>query len=320
MKRNNSFVFFASYYDAIKNLPEEEQGLFYKTLVEYAIANKQPKNLTPSCKACFVIVKPFLDSSISKYRASVENGKKGGRPKKLTKTKPNENPTETQPKPNNNPDITQPKTQEKPTEKPSENLNRNSNRNSNRNNYRNIKENNKQKEKKNLESNNDDVVVEEIKANETNLDVLLNKINSLQQNNVEHKEMFDYLAKLFKRISQETEFVIKNNTYSSDEILKHFDNLFVGSDSQIVDRFANILMTISNATNVSNRFKYSVSVLYQQATKALDDVTCSVKGGFTFDNLKELYNEAKKEDDFIHQNYTPEQIASCISDLDTWEV
>ena len=73
---NTSFIFFASYYEAIKNLSEEEQGLFYKTLVEYAIVNKQPKNLTPACKACFVILKPFLDSSINQYRARVEMVKK----------------------------------------------------------------------------------------------------------------------------------------------------------------------------------------------------------------------------------------------------
>lgn len=299
MKRNNSFIFFASYYDAIKNLPEDEQGQFYKAFIEYAIMQKQPKKLTATAKACFLLVKPFLDSSIKRYDANVQNGKKGGRPKKQEQ-KPNENPNETQTKPNNNPTTNPNETQTKPNPKPKQNLNRNRNRNSNSN-INNIKENNNIKEKNNLDNKNVDVVVEK---KDIAINVLLNKIVSLQQKYVEQKDMFIYLTKLFERINQETSFVIKNKTYTSQSVLENLINLFNGEDNQIIDRFTNILTMISNATNVSNRFKYSVSVMYHQATNVLDNVN---------------YTPPSK-DKFIHNNYTSEQIASLITDLDTAEV
>ena len=77
----NSFIFYSSYYDAISELPEEEQGLIYKTIIDYAIAKKEPKNLTPACRMCFKLIKPTIDGALSRYDASVENGKKGGAPK-----------------------------------------------------------------------------------------------------------------------------------------------------------------------------------------------------------------------------------------------
>ncbi len=297
MKRN-SFVFFASYYDAIKNLPEDEQGQFYKTLVEYIIVGKQPKKLSQTAKACFLLVKPFLDNSAKRYDANIENGKKGGRPKKQEQ-KPKQNPTETQTKPNNNPSDNPNITQEKPNPKPKQNLNRiekNSNRNIN-----NIKENNNIKEKNTLDNKNVAVVVEK---KDIAIDILLKKIVSLQQKYVEQKDMFIYLTKLFERINQETGFVIKNKTYTSQAVLENLINLFNGEDNQIIDRFTNILTMISNATNISNRFKYSVSVMYHQATNVLDNVN---------------YTPPSK-DKFIHNNYTSEQIASLITDLDTAEV
>ena len=77
----NSFIFYSSYYDAISELPEDEQGLIYKAIIDYAIAKKEPHNLTPACRMCFKLIKPTIDAALSRYDASVENGKKGGAPK-----------------------------------------------------------------------------------------------------------------------------------------------------------------------------------------------------------------------------------------------
>ena len=288
----SSFIFYSSYYEAIKNLPEDEQCQMYKIIVEYIIANKQPKKLSKTSKACFLLIKPFLDSSIKRYCANVKNGKKGGRPKK--ETTPQKKPTETQTKPNNNPSKTQTITQVKPNPKPKQNLNMNMNSNMNIN----IKENNNIIKEKNI--NNDDVVDENKKL----FDVLLNKINLLQQKHTEQKEMFNYISDLFKRISEIPEFIVKNNVYKSNQILKHFDNLFIGTDEQIIERFVLILEQINQAKNISNRFKYSVSVLYSLATNIADNVDYT----------------PTKQDSFIHNNYTPEQIASCITNLDEFEV
>ena len=100
----NSFIFYSSYYDAISELPEDEQGLIYKAIIDYAIAKKEPHNLTPACRMCFKLIKPTIDAALSRYDASVENGKKGGAPKgnSNAQKQPKNNPETTQEQPRNN--------------------------------------------------------------------------------------------------------------------------------------------------------------------------------------------------------------------------
>lgn len=100
----NSFIFYSSYYDAISELPDDEQGLIYKTIVDYAIAKKAPQNLTPACRMCFKLIKPTIDAALSRYDASVENGKKGGAPKgnSNAQKQPRNNLETTQEQPRNN--------------------------------------------------------------------------------------------------------------------------------------------------------------------------------------------------------------------------
>ena len=114
-----SFIFYSSYYDAISELPPEEQGLIYKAIIDYGIAQIEPTNLTPAGKMCFKLIKPTIDAALSRYDASVENGKKGGRPAKNpeeTQKKPSQNLEETQEKPTNNLEQSQ--------VEPSQNLNK----------------------------------------------------------------------------------------------------------------------------------------------------------------------------------------------------
>lgn len=100
----NSFIFYSSYYDAISELPEDEQGLIYKAIIDYAIAKKEPHNLTPACRMCFKLIKPTIDAALSRYDASVENGKKGGAPKgnSNAQKQPKNNLETTQEQPKNN--------------------------------------------------------------------------------------------------------------------------------------------------------------------------------------------------------------------------
>lgn len=109
-----SFIFYASYYDAISELPPEEQGQIYKAIIDYGIAKKAPSSLTPAGRMCFKLIKPTVDAALSRYDANVENGKKGGRPK--TQTKPKQNPNETQTKPTVNPAKSQTATQTEPSQ------------------------------------------------------------------------------------------------------------------------------------------------------------------------------------------------------------
>lgn len=101
----DSFVFYKSFYDAIKTMPDEvEQAKAYKYIFEYVFEGKEP-NERDFATAMFCMVKVNIDNAKKKYIASVENGKKGGRPKKnenLEKPKNNLDKTYKEPKQNLN--------------------------------------------------------------------------------------------------------------------------------------------------------------------------------------------------------------------------
>ena len=89
MKRD-SFVFYRSFYEATKELPEQEQLNVYNTIIEYALNGIELETQGIS-KAIFALVKPQIDANTKRY----ENGLKGGR-----KPKENQNKTKKEPKEN----------------------------------------------------------------------------------------------------------------------------------------------------------------------------------------------------------------------------
>ena len=95
--------FFASYYAAIKELPDSKQGMVYKAVFDYAMEGVMPDNLSGMPKAIFDLIKPYLDSSKKQY----ENGIKGGRPANHETQAQSEEKTQ-----NETQIITQTKTQE----------------------------------------------------------------------------------------------------------------------------------------------------------------------------------------------------------------
>ena len=130
--KRDAFSFFWSFKDAIMGLEDEKEKLaIYEALTDYAFLGIEPTDLTPICKIIWKLVKPNIDSSIRRYDACVNNGKKGaeygslgGRPKnkKATKKKPEETPKET------------------PEETPKKPLNKNKNKDKDKN--KDLKENN----------------------------------------------------------------------------------------------------------------------------------------------------------------------------------
>lgn len=98
----DSFVFYKSFYDAIKKIPEEYQLELYNAILSYSLEGIGPNNLSPIAEAMFILIKPNIDSSQKRYEASVENGKKGGRPLKKTQEEPDKNLDETQEEPDEN--------------------------------------------------------------------------------------------------------------------------------------------------------------------------------------------------------------------------
>lgn len=115
MDNKESFIFYRSFYEAIKTMPDDgEQAKAYKYIFEYVFEGKEP-NERDFATAMFCMVKVNIDNANKRYLASVENGKKGGRPPKNKNLE----------KPNNNLDITY--------EEPKQNLNDNDNYNVNDN-------------------------------------------------------------------------------------------------------------------------------------------------------------------------------------------
>lgn len=88
MTNRTSFVFYDGFYNAIKKMrTSEEKAELIEAICKYEFEGVIPE-MSYVCEIAFEVIKPSLDKATIRYAASVENGKKGGRPKK------SENPTE----------------------------------------------------------------------------------------------------------------------------------------------------------------------------------------------------------------------------------
>ena len=95
----DSFIFYRSFYEAIKDLPRDIEGEIYTAIMEYSLYGKETDNLKPVARSIFTLIKPQIDVNNKRF----DNGCKGGRPlKKETKEKPSNNQKETKEKPNKN--------------------------------------------------------------------------------------------------------------------------------------------------------------------------------------------------------------------------
>lgn len=70
------FIFYRSFYEAIRELPDAIQLEVFRAISEYALYGQVPDDLKPFARGMFVLMKPNIDVNTSRY----ENGKKGGRP------------------------------------------------------------------------------------------------------------------------------------------------------------------------------------------------------------------------------------------------
>lgn len=95
------FSFYRNYYELIKHLPAKNRTELYDAILKYMFEDEEPK-LTGLNQGIWVNLKMVLDNN----KKNINNGKKGGRPKKE-----NKNPKETQTE-------TQIKTQKKPNKEP----------------------------------------------------------------------------------------------------------------------------------------------------------------------------------------------------------
>ena len=77
----DSVVFYRSFYDAIKNIPEADQLKVYTAIMEYAMNDVQPE-IDGIALAIFLLVKPQIDANNKRY----ENGKKAKVKQAVSKT------------------------------------------------------------------------------------------------------------------------------------------------------------------------------------------------------------------------------------------
>ena len=87
MKRD-SFVFYRSFYEAIKKLNKKDKLTVYSHICQYALGEKTDE-IDGVPAAIFDLIKPQIDANFRRY----ENGLKGGRPKTEAKPKHNQNET-----------------------------------------------------------------------------------------------------------------------------------------------------------------------------------------------------------------------------------
>ena len=66
------FTFYRSYYDAIKHLPKEQQGLVAMAIIAYALDDVEPvlegenQDLPDPASGYFILIRPTLDASRKK--------------------------------------------------------------------------------------------------------------------------------------------------------------------------------------------------------------------------------------------------------------
>lgn len=93
----NSFLCYKSYIDAVKVLPKEKRWDYFEKITNYAFENTFPEFTDDIEIAMFKLMQANLDSCGKRYAASVQNGKKGGRPTgKVDENKPRKKPRITQ--------------------------------------------------------------------------------------------------------------------------------------------------------------------------------------------------------------------------------
>lgn len=83
----DSFVFYRSFAEVISMIPDaEDQIALLNALIEYGLNGTEP-DLQYPLSAMFKQMTSSIEGAQKRYQASVENGKKGGRPKTVDKHK-----------------------------------------------------------------------------------------------------------------------------------------------------------------------------------------------------------------------------------------
>jgi hypothetical protein len=80
----DSMVFYRSFFEAIKDLNFEQQGIIFNAIFDYGLNFKEPK-LEGICKTVWTLIKPQLDANIKKFH----NGKQPKEKQNISKPEAN---------------------------------------------------------------------------------------------------------------------------------------------------------------------------------------------------------------------------------------
>ena len=84
MEKKESFVFYASFADALAELDDEQRLQLYDAIVWYALEGRQPEQLTGVGKIIWHLIEPQIRANYERWK----KGFKGGRPSNNTEEKP----------------------------------------------------------------------------------------------------------------------------------------------------------------------------------------------------------------------------------------
>lgn len=73
----SSFTFFASYYEALRYLPDDGCGKMLKAMCEYAFSDTEPQFSDPTQQGYWTLIKPILNRSIERSKAGRQGGNNG---------------------------------------------------------------------------------------------------------------------------------------------------------------------------------------------------------------------------------------------------
>jgi hypothetical protein len=79
----NSFIFYRSFHETILELEPQDQLELYQAITFYGLDETIPTFSKNYLTAIFKSITPNMERASNRYKANVENGKKGGRPKKV---------------------------------------------------------------------------------------------------------------------------------------------------------------------------------------------------------------------------------------------
>lgn len=92
----NSFIFYGSFYEAVRELSPEQQVEVYNAIFTYAFEGREiPLKGIP--KAVFALIRPQLEANRRRYINGCKGGRKSNRFETKTEPKPNLNETESEP-------------------------------------------------------------------------------------------------------------------------------------------------------------------------------------------------------------------------------